>query len=99
VCNASAPEFRAAYDKYQDDGFVVLSVSVQESNTAVEEFVDRYGLSYPFLLDTNGTTSLDYNVYTTPTTYFVNSDGVISAILPGIMSQQWIDQNMAAMQG
>ncbi len=52
-------------------------MSVQESNKAVENFIAQYGLTYPFLLDTNGDASLSYNVYTTPTTYFVNPDGVI----------------------
>ena len=74
-------------------------MSVQESNTAVETFIAQYGLTYPFLLDTNGDASRSYSVYTTPTTYFVNPDGVITDILPGLMSQQWIDRQMSALQG
>jgi peroxiredoxin len=87
---------RAAYEKYQDDGFVVLAVSVQENNAVVADFIARHGLSYPFLLDTDGAISNNYNVYTTPTTYFVNSDGVIASILPGVVNQNWIVQNLAA---
>ncbi|RME00954.1 MAG: TlpA family protein disulfide reductase [Bacteroidetes bacterium] len=74
-----------------------MSVSIQESNTAVEGFIAKYGLTYPFLLDTTGDASRSYNVYTTPTTYFINPDGVITDMLPGVMRQQWIDQQMAGL--
>lgn len=99
ACNASAPALRAAYNKHQEHGFVVLSVSIQESNTAVDDFIAQYGLEYPFLLDTDGNVSQHYNIYTTPTTYFINPEGVITDILPGIISEQWVDANMASLEG
>lgn len=77
----------------------MLSVSIQENETAVQNFIAQYGLTYPFLLDTTGDASRSYNVYTTPTTYFVNPDGVINSILPGVMNQQWIDRNMTQLAG
>ena len=84
---------------YQEDDFVVLSVSLQESDMAVNNFIAQYALSYPFLLDNDGAIGRSYNVYTTPTTYFVNPDGVIASILPGVVSRQWIDGQMKAIQG
>jgi peroxiredoxin len=72
---------------------------VQESNVAVDNFIARHGLSYPFLLDIDGAISRNYDIYTTPTTYFVKPDGVIASILPGVVSQQWIDGQMKAIQG
>ena len=69
---------------------MVLSVSVQENNTVVDEFIAKYSLEYPFLLDIDGSVSRSYNIYTTPTTYFINPDGVITDILPGLVTEQWI---------
>jgi len=66
---------------------------------AVDTFIAQYGLEYPFLLDSDGSISRNYNVFSTPTTYFVNPDGVITSILPGVMSEQWIDVNMASIEG
>ena len=85
-----------AYEKYAAEGFVVLSVSVQESKTAVSEFIARHQLNYPFLLDTEGDVSRLYNVYTTPTTYFVNAEGIITDILPGVVTQSWLEKNLLA---
>ena len=78
---------------------MVLSISVQENITVVNDFVARHGLSYPFLLDTDGAISRNYNIFTTPTTYFVNPNGVIASILPGVVSRQWIDGQMQAIRG
>jgi peroxiredoxin len=90
---------RAAYSQFQNDGFVVLSVSIQEDETAVADFISRHDLSYPFVMDTDGNISQNYSIYTTPTTYFVNPDGVIINILPGMMTQQWITANLEAVEG
>ena len=90
---------RAAYGKYQDDGLAVLSVSVQESEQAVVNFIGKYDLAYPFLLDQNGSTAAQYRIYTTPTTYFIGPDGRIISFLPGVVSEQWVDNNMADVRG
>ncbi len=50
-------------------------------------------------MDVDGSISSNYSVFSTPTTYFVNPDGVITDILPGLMSEQWLDANMASIEG
>jgi peroxiredoxin len=65
----------------------------------VDDFIARHGLRYPFLLDIDGAVSQNYDIYTTPTTYFVDPDGVIAGILPGVVNQNWIEQNLAAVMG
>jgi len=62
---------RAAYDTYQDQGFELLSVSVQEGDAEVADFIGRYDLTYPFLMDRTGEIASTYAVTTTPTTYFI----------------------------
>ena len=74
-------------------------MSVQENETAVSDFITHYDLSYPFLMDTDGRISRQYSVFSTPTTYFINPDGVITSILPGLMTQQWIAANLEASKG
>jgi peroxiredoxin len=90
---------RAAYEKFQDDGLVVLAVSVQESNAAVDNFIAQYGLSYTFVLDIDGTTSSSYEIFTTPTTFFIDPGGVITDIRPGVVNRGWIDGQMTAVLG
>lgn len=86
---------RAAYEKYQDEGLEILSVSVQEDEAAVGAFVERYGLDYPFLLDRDGDVSLSYGVSTTPTTFFIGPDGEIVDVLAGTVEVGWLERNIA----
>ena len=85
---------RAAYEKYQDQGFEILSVSVREDDVAVAEFVDRYGLDYPFALDRDGSVMLRYGVSTTPTTFFISPDGEIVDMLAGTVDRGWLERNI-----
>jgi peroxiredoxin len=94
ACNASAPALRAAYDNYRDQGFEVLSVSVQENDAAVEEFVAKHGLDYQFLMDRTGQISTTYEVASTPTTYFIAPDGTIADSIAGVVSQAWLEGNL-----
>ena len=72
----------------------MLSVSVQEGEREVAQFIDRYGLDYPFLMDFSGDVSVDYGVTTTPTTYFVSPDGEIVDTLAGVVSVSWLEKNI-----
>jgi len=71
-----------------------LSISVQEGNAEVDEFIDRYGLTYSFLLDRTGEISNNYEVQNTPTTYFIAPDGTIADVLAGVVSQRWLEGNI-----
>ena len=85
---------RAAYDNYSDQGFEVLSVSIQEGDAEVAGFIDTYGLTYPFLMDRTGQAATSYEVASTPTTYFIAPDGTIADSTAGVVSQSWLEANI-----
>lgn len=58
------------------------------------DFVSRYQLDYPFLMDRTGAISVTYGVATTPTTYFVSPDGEIVDTLSGVVTQDWLEENI-----
>ena len=72
----------------------MLSVSIQEGDAEVAGFVDRYGLTYPFLMDRTGQMVTTYEISSTPTTYFIAPDGTISDRLAGVVSQDWLEENL-----
>ena len=85
---------RAAYDTHRAHGFEVLSVSIQEADSAVDDFVAKYGLDYQFLMDRTGQISTTYEVSTTPTTFFIAPDGTIADTTRGVVSQAWLEGNI-----
>ena len=91
-CRTEMPAMQRLADAY-GDRMLVLGVDWGESRASVTDFVDRYAISYPILLDP----SLD-NFYRwsaragLPRHYFVNADGmvvreVIGPLAPAVMLQ------------
>jgi peroxiredoxin len=63
-CTAEMPKLEAFYQKYKDQGFVVLGVSMDDPSTmgAVNSYVRRMGLSFPVVVDTESRAVQLYNV-------------------------------------
>ncbi len=83
---------RAAYENNRDEGFTVLSVSIRESDQTITDFIARHGLTYPFLMDRDGSASLDFGVVSTPTTFFIGPDGTIIDTRVGMVSRDWLER-------
>jgi peroxiredoxin len=49
-CRKEMPDLQALYDKYKDQGFIVLALSDEEA-TKVAPFIEERKISYPVLLD------------------------------------------------
>ena len=52
-CQAEMPHLQAIYDEFKDDGFVVLSISIDEARDAskVKPLIKRGKYTFPVLLD------------------------------------------------
>lgn len=93
-CNASAPELRAAYEQFKSEGLEILSISMSEENTAVEGFISKYGLTYPFVMDRDGAAATLYGVVESPTTIFVGRNGEIVDQSTGVVTTAWVEKNL-----
>jgi peroxiredoxin len=90
-CKYELPALQAVYEKYQDAGLVVVGVDVEEPQGLVEAYVQRYGLSFPVVLDEEGRTAEAYRVRGLPMTYFVNRKGVIVHVKRGAMREDELE--------
>lgn len=92
-CRAEIPYFQAAATKYNGQ-VIILGVNQAESLVTVNPFVREFGMTYPVPLDENSTVSRLYSVSALPTTLFVDSDGIIQEVFPGIMSQAVLEDRI-----
>jgi len=90
-CRYEMPAIEAMYQKYKEQGLVVIGVDVQEPENLVAAFVQQYGLTFTIALDSNGEVSSVYRVRAFPTTYFVNPEGVIQDMHRGAMNAGMIE--------
>lgn len=95
-CRAEMPAIQQVYERYRGQGFTVLAVDMQESETQVTTFAGQMGLTFPILIDEDGTVAARYRVNALPSTYFVDRQGVIRNItLGGPMAEAFIESEVA----
>ena len=77
------PQFVEAYDRYRDQGLVIVAVDLQESRGTIGSFVDDFGVEFPVAIDRQGDVADEYRLLGLPTTYFIDRNGVIRSIYRG----------------
>ncbi len=83
-CVKEMPSFETLYRRFRSQGLTVLAVSLdQDPSAKVQEFVDKYKLSFPVLLDTEGVAEKLYPSFTIPFTYVIDKQGRVAARIDG----------------
>ena len=93
-CRSEMPAMQQIYDAYKDDNFVILAVNAthQDSLDNVKGFATKYNLSFPILLDIDGTTVQKYFIRSFPTSFFIDKHGGVNeVIIGGPMSEALIE--------
>ena len=99
-CRAETPALEKSYEKYKDSGVIIVGVDLtdQDSLSDVAAFVQEFGLTYPILLDRDGSVGLRYRLQGLPSTFFVNRQGVIrTVVVGGPMSETFIRSKVEAL--
>lgn len=75
-CIAEMPSIEGLYRRFKADGLVVLGVSEDaDGEKAVRPIVERLDVSFPILLDPEGSLSPRYGVTGYPETFIIGRDG------------------------
>lgn len=82
-CQAEMPTFLKIYNEYKPRGLVLLAVNTQEDRSRALNFVQSHSLTFPVLLDINGTVSDRYRIVSLPATFFINKAGFIDEVAYG----------------
>jgi peroxiredoxin len=80
ACELEMPLIQAAYDKYGRDQLAVLAVNVRGDHEKVKFYVANESLTFPVLMDSEGTADGVYKGPSFPTTYFIDCTGTIREI-------------------
>ena len=83
-CVKEMPSFENLYRRYRSQGLTLLAVSLDKGDsTKVQEFADKYKLSFPILLDTEGVAEKLYPSFSIPFTYVIDKQGRVVARVDG----------------
>jgi cytochrome c biogenesis protein CcmG, thiol:disulfide interchange protein DsbE len=84
-CRRELPALQAAAERYADE-VLIVGVDQGEEAATVQGFVDDLGLTFPIPMDRELAVAGEYNVKGLPTTFFVDSHGVIRHVWAGEMN-------------
>lgn len=99
-CKVEMPELAAAYQKYRDKGFVVLSVDMtaqEKTPGAVKDFIAQKGYNFPVLLDEKGNVSSQYSISSIPTSFLIDTQGRIVSVKIGPFAPSELDTKLKQM--
>lgn len=90
-CELEAPDLQALHEKYGDQ-IIMYGVNATkfDKERAAREFVEKYKFTFPILMDREGGVTKRYKVSTFPTTFLIDSEGVIRERINGVITlEQW----------
>ena len=99
-CRVEMPALERSYEQYKDSGLVILGANMtnQDSEREVVSFVQEFGLTFPVLLDRDGSVGYLYQIRGLPTTFFINREGIIrTVVVGGPMSETLIRSKIKAL--
>lgn len=82
TCRGENKHLAEIYPKYKNQGFEILAVSLDRSQINWEKAVEKDGITWPQVSDLEGVDSpvaTLYGVYSTPTTFLIDSAGIVIA--------------------
>jgi cytochrome c biogenesis protein CcmG, thiol:disulfide interchange protein DsbE len=84
-CKAEMPALENVHRQYERDGLVVLGVNMtyQDSASRAVQFLLEEGLTFPVVMDTDGSVGRRYQMRALPTTFFIARDGMIHSLEVG----------------
>jgi peroxiredoxin len=76
-CIAEIPNVKKTYEKYKDQKFQIVGISLDRSREPLEAYIQKESLTWLHYWDNTGKVSNLYNVQAIPSTFLIDGEGVI----------------------
>jgi peroxiredoxin len=98
-CRAEIPGMQKFYAAQQaaHKAFVILGVNAGDNGATTQQFVREHSITYPILLDSDLSVDQLYHVSGTPTSYFIDREGIIRLMTEGPIDEATLQQNIAQL--
>lgn len=94
-CRHEIPAFVELVDKYRDEQFIVLGISVDDKPEDLRTFADEFRMNYPVLVGLGHDALQErYEAYSLPVSWFVRRDGTIDYKHLGTQSKEWFEDRV-----
>ncbi|RRJ65139.1 TlpA family protein disulfide reductase [Paenibacillus oralis] len=100
-CRVEMPHMQKFYEDYESEDVVILGVNMtltEENPDGVQNFVKDEQLTFPIVLDKEGDALQTYQVIAYPTTYLLDSTGVIREKFMGAINYEIMEKYVAEIE-
>jgi peroxiredoxin len=81
-CRSTLPHLQKYYEAMPADKIQIVSINYKEKNKiTLISLVKNRGVTFPVLLDDNGTVSQDYKITGFPTLFFIDDNGIVQKVV------------------
>ena len=91
-CQKEAPLVQELHEKHPE--LVIFQVNKDEGTEIIEDFMIKYGITHPILLDDDGSIHKLYRIFAIPTEFFIDADGVIQAYIIESVTPNLLAENL-----
>jgi len=82
-CREEMPSMEEMNREMKGKNFVMLAVNVQEKESTVKSFVDKFKYTFPVIIDEKAEAAARYQIRSIPTTYIIDTKGKIAGAYIG----------------
>ena len=95
-CQSEMPDFQEKHLAFGDEiHFMMVNMTGgRETLGSAKAFISEKGYTFPVFYDTDGTAATAYNVYSLPTTYFIDAEGNLIAQATGAISADTLQRGI-----
>ncbi|GIN90901.1 peroxiredoxin family protein [Siminovitchia terrae] len=89
-CRAEMPHMQNFYEQNKDNGIEIVAVNLTKMDKGrmeIDKFVKEYGLTFDIPLDEEGDIGMQYQAFTIPTSYIIDTNGKIASKVVGPMDE------------
>lgn len=97
-CRVEIPEIVKLYTETGSEArpYEILGVATQSDSATIKAFSQEFNMTFPLLPDAEGRVVSSYHVLPIPTTFFIDPDGIIRHIAPGIVTRELMEKWLLA---
>lgn len=97
-CRIEFPNLERIYSHYgAKSQFALLGINQADPKDDIARFGDDFNITYPLLFDKGGTTNANYVVTAIPTTYFIDSKGIVRSVFVQPLTPQTMQQGLSSV--
>ncbi|MFD1850526.1 thiol-disulfide oxidoreductase ResA [Oceanobacillus bengalensis] len=97
-CEAEMPYMESLYPEYKEKGVEIIAVSLDNTELVVDNFIDKYNLTFPIPFDRTEEIRDLYKVGPIPSSFFINPEGEIVEVVDGALSLERLEGYLQAIQ-